>query len=50
MAAAAAVELAATRRIVGETADPWLPLLDIGFAIAAGADFWPQVNPTAATR
>jgi hypothetical protein len=50
MAAAAAVELAATRRIVGETADPWLPLLDIGFAIAAGADCWPQVNPTAATR
>jgi len=50
MAAAAAVELAATRRVVGEAADPWSPLLDMGYGIAAGADRWPTVNATVATK
>lgn len=50
MAVAAAVELAATRRVAPEGPDPWTPLLDIGFGIAAGADHWPQVSATLATR
>lgn len=50
MAVAAAIELAATRRVGAEGVDPWKALLDIGFGIAAGADRWPQATATAATR
>jgi hypothetical protein len=42
MAAAAAVELAATRRPLDEGTDAWGPLLAIGFAIATGDDSWQE--------
>jgi len=43
MAAAAAVELAATRRPLDEGTDAWGPLLAIGFAVAAGDDSWQEL-------
>lgn len=49
MAAAAAVELAATRRLPEPGVDPWKPLIERGLAIAAGSDHW-QVTATTATR
>lgn len=50
MASAAAVELAATRRVGVEGFDPWQHPLEIGFAIASGADSWQPINATVATR
>ena len=43
MAAAAAVELAATRRPLHGGTDAWGPLLAIGFAIASGNDSWQEL-------
>lgn len=43
LAAAAAVEVAATRRPLDEGTDAWGPLLAIGFTIAAGNDSWQEI-------